>query len=184
LVRLTEDLVVGDPFDRETFIGPVITQMAMQNYLRWSEMGRRDGRLLTGGKRVDKGELSRGYYAAPTIIDSLPDGHELIERELFVPILCVQSFKTMQEALAKANSTEFGLTAGIFSNNEVEIKYFFDNIQFGVVYANRKRGGSTGAMVGGQSFGGWRSSGSTGKGTGSQHYLQQFLREQSRTVCH
>jgi 1-pyrroline-5-carboxylate dehydrogenase len=128
--------------------------------------------------------MARGHYVAPTIIDALPADHDLIKRELFVPILSVQSFDSMQEALALANSTEFGLTAGIFSKNPVEVKYFFDTIQFGVVYANRSRGGSTGAMVGGQAFSGWQSSGSTGKGTGSTHYLQQFLREQSRTECH
>jgi 1-pyrroline-5-carboxylate dehydrogenase len=184
LVELSEALVVGDPFSRETFLGPVITRKAMQNYLEWCELGRRDGRVLSGGRRLEEGELARGHYVAPTLIDALPAGHELISRELFVPILCVQTFDSMQEALTLANSTEFGLTAGIFSKNQVEVKYFFDNIQFGVVYANRLRGGSTGAMVGGQAFSGWRSSGSTGKGTGSTHYLQQFLREQSRTECH
>lgn len=184
LVEMTESLVVGDPFSRETFLGPVITTKAMEDYLRWSEMGHKDGKLLTGGKRLEGGDLARGYYVAPTIVDALPADHELIKRELFVPILSVQSFDSMQEALALANSTEFGLTAGIFSKNQVEVKYFFDTIQFGVVYANRMRGGSTGAMVGGQAFSGWRSSGSTGKGTGSIHYLQQFLREQSRTECH
>ncbi len=183
LVEMTEELVVGDPFSKDTFLGPVITTKAMQDYLKWCEMGRRDGKVLTGGMRLEQGDLARGHYVAPTIVDALPADHELVKRELFVPLLCVQSFDSMQDALAMANSTEFGLTAGIFSRNEVEVKYFFDNIQFGVVYANRKRGGSTGAMVGGQAFSGWRSSGSTGKGTGSNHYLQQFLREQSRTEC-
>ena len=182
LVRMAEELVVGDPFNEESFLGPVITRRAMDNYLAWSELGRRDGKVLTGGRRIEEGALTRGYYVAPTIIDGLPSDHELMRRELFVPILCVRSFTTMQEALTLANDTEFGLTAGIFSENEVELKYFFDNIEFGVVYANRRRGASTGAMVGGQSFGGWKASGSTGKGTGSDHYLQQFLREQSRTV--
>jgi 1-pyrroline-5-carboxylate dehydrogenase len=183
LVSLTEELVVGDPFDKDTFISPVITSTAMKNYLKWSEMGRKDGNLLTGGKRLEEGGLSRGHFVAPTIIDGLPEDHELIRKELFVPILCTRTFDTMQDALRMANDTEFGLTAGIFSNNPVEIKYFFDKIQSGVVYANRTRGGSTGAMVGGQAFGGWRASGSTGKGTGSEHYLQQFMREQSRTLC-
>jgi 1-pyrroline-5-carboxylate dehydrogenase len=116
-------------------------------------------------------------------VTDLPDDHELLVRELFVPILCAQRFSTLPEALLKANSSEFGLTAGIFSRNEIEVKYFFDRIESGVVYANRERGGSTGAMVGGQAFTGWKASGSTGKGTGSVHYLQQFMREQSRTAC-
>lgn len=184
LVDMAEKLVVGDPFDKDTFLGPVITRKAMNDYLEWCQSGRRDGRVLTGGRRLESGDMARGHYVAPTIIDGLPADHDLIKRELFVPMLCVQSFDTMQQAVEMANATEFGLTAGIFSNNEVEVKYFFDTIRFGVVYANRKRGGSTGAMVGGQAFGGWGASGSTGKGTGSTHYLPQFLREQSRTECH
>lgn len=184
--RLGEEagrLIVGDPFERDTFLGPVITKTAMNNYLRWAEMARKDGKVLTGGARIEDGDLSRGYYVSPTIVTGLPEVHELVKNELFVPILCAQKFSVLPEALKKANDTEFGLTAGIFSANEVEVKYFFDNIEFGVVYANRERGGSTGAMVGGQAFTGWKSSGSTGKGTGSIHYLQQFLREQSRTIC-
>ncbi|MBI0584238.1 MAG: aldehyde dehydrogenase family protein [Methanomassiliicoccus sp.] len=183
MVELADGLVVGDPFERDTFMGPVITKTALDNYLRWSEAARKDGRVLTGGERADGGDLARGHYARPTIVTGLPEEHELVRRELFVPILCAQRYSTLPEALQRANATEFGLTAGIFTQNRVEMKYFFDNIEFGVVYANRQRGGSTGAMVGGQAFTGWKSSGSTGKGTGSVHYLQQFLREQSRTVC-
>jgi len=184
--RITEEagrLVVGNPFDRDTFMGPVITRTALENYLRWAELARKDGKVHVGGERIDQGDLARGYYAAPTIVSGLPDDHELMRTELFVPILCARPFSSLPEALKLANDTEFGLTAGIFSTNDVEMKYFFDNIEFGVVYANRERGGSTGAMVGGQAFTGWKASGSTGKGTGSIYYLQQFLREQSRTVC-
>jgi 1-pyrroline-5-carboxylate dehydrogenase len=183
LVKMAEELVIGDPFDRDTDIGPVITATARDNYLRWSALGRKDGVVLTGGVRLGDGDLARGHYVAPTIVTDLPDDHELLVRELFVPILCAQRFSTLPEALLKANSSEFGLTAGIFSRNEIEVKYFFDRIESGVVYANRERGGSTGAMVGGQAFTGWKASGSTGKGTGSVHYLQQFMREQSRTAC-
>lgn len=184
--RITEEasrLVVGNPFDRDTFVGPVITRTALDNYLKWVELARKDGIVHAGGKRIDQGDLARGNYAAPTIVSGLPDDHELVRTELFVPILCARPFTSLPEALKLANDTEFGLTAGIFSTNDVEMRYFFDNIEFGVVYANRERGGSTGAMVGGQAFTGWKASGSTGKGTGSIYYLQQFLREQSRTVC-
>jgi 1-pyrroline-5-carboxylate dehydrogenase len=183
LVEEAERLVVGDPFGRDTFVSPVITRAAMDNYLRWVGAAKNDGKVLTGGRRVDEGDMARGYYAAPTIVSGLPEDHDLVRNELFVPIVCAQKFSSLPEALKNANATDFGLTAGIFSANDVELKYFFDNIEFGVVYANRERGGSTGAMVGGQAFTGWKASGSTGKGTGSVHYLQQFMREQSRTTC-
>jgi 1-pyrroline-5-carboxylate dehydrogenase len=74
------------------------------------------------------------------------------------------------------------LTAGIFSEDETEIETFFDGIEAGVVYANRKGGATTGAWPGCQSFCGWKASGSTGKGGLGPYYVQQFLREQSRTL--
>jgi 1-pyrroline-5-carboxylate dehydrogenase len=88
---------------------------------------------------------------------------------------------TLDEALALANDTEYGLTAGIFSQDDDEIAEFFERIQAGVTYANRRAGATTGAWPGQNSFGGWKASGSTGRGTGGPHYLQQFFREQSRT---
>ncbi|WP_236993884.1 aldehyde dehydrogenase family protein [Methanomassiliicoccus luminyensis] len=181
LVERAEEMAVGDPFDKGTYMGPVITRKAMDDFVKWSELGRRDGRVRVGGRRVEGG-LSHGYYVAPTIIDGLPEGHELMRRELFVPILCVQGFGSLDDAIRRANDTEFGLTAGIFTGSEAEAESFFDRADFGVVYANRRRGGTTGAMVGGQSFVGWKASGSTGKGTGGPHYLPQFMREQSRTM--
>ncbi len=144
--------------------------------------GKKDGKVLCGGTQVKKGKLANGNYLSPTIITGLPDGHELMKKELFMPILCTQGFKTLEEAVDKANASAYGLTGGIFSDDEVEIDYYFDHIQSGVVYSNRRRGGCTGAMVGAQSFVGWKASGSTGKGTGGLYYLQQFMREQTQTV--
>ncbi len=181
LIERASRMTVGDPFDRETDIGPLITEQAMDNYLRWTEMAHRDGKLSLGGEPA-RTSGPRGLFAHPAIVESLPEEHYLMRRELFVPILCVQSYRTLQDAVVRANASEYGLTAGIFSSNETEVRYFLETIESGVVYANRRRGASTGAMVGSQSFAGWKSSGSTGMGTGSHHYLPQFMREQSRTV--
>jgi 1-pyrroline-5-carboxylate dehydrogenase len=89
---------------------------------------------------------------------------------------------SLDEALARANDTEYGLTAGIFSEDEGEVRVFFDRIEAGVAYANRRTGATTGAWPGVQSFCGWKASGSTGKGGCGPWYVQQFLREQSRTI--
>jgi 1-pyrroline-5-carboxylate dehydrogenase len=80
------------------------------------------------------------------------------------------------------NAVDYGLTSGIFSEDKMEIAEFFKKINAGVLYANRVGGSTTGAMVGAQSFVGWKRSGSSGKGTGAPYYLQQFLREQSQTT--
>jgi 1-pyrroline-5-carboxylate dehydrogenase len=80
-----------------------------------------------------------------------------------------------------ANATEMGLTAGLYGNDD-DVRWFQDNIEAGVTYANRPQGATTGAWPGYQAFGGWKASGSTGKAIGSYYYLPLYLREQSRTV--
>ena len=116
-----------------------------------------------------------------TLASVLPADHRLLWEELFVPFLAVAPIDSLEEAIAIANRSEYGLTAGIFSEKESEIRLFFDTIQSGVVYANRRTGATTGAWPGVQSFCGWKGSGSTGKGGCGPYYVQQFLREQSRT---
>ena len=182
LVNRTKSIEVGDPTKKETFLGPLISKDAYEKYRKFVGVAKRDGKVVVGGRTLTAGEYSKGYFVEPTIVDELPENNRLMQEELFVPILCVQSVKNLDEAIAVANNTAYGLTAGIFSKDKNEIKYFFDNIEAGVVYANRSMGASTGAMVGVQPFGGWKASGSTGKGAGGKHYLQQFIREQSQTT--
>jgi 1-pyrroline-5-carboxylate dehydrogenase len=182
-VERARALKVGDPSQKDVFMGPVIHQEAYEDFKRHVEMAKRDGVVLAGGEILTEDGLDMGLFVQPTIVTELPEDHFLVKNELFLPFVCVQRFETLEEALDKANDVEYGLTAGIFSDSEEEIEYFFKHIQAGAVYSNRIRGGTTGAMVGGQPFGGWKSSGSTGKGAGGSHYLTQFLREQSRTIC-
>lgn len=182
LVERTKALKIGDPTSRETFLGPIINESAYEKYQNFVDLAKKYGKILTGGRILKEGVFANGFYVEPTIVDGLPENHELMNEELFVPILCTKSVRSLEEAIRIANSTEYGLTAGIFSEDQKEIQYFFDNIEAGVTYANRKVGGTTGAMIGAQPFGGWKASGSTGKGAGGKYYLLQFLREQSQTV--
>ena len=116
------------------------------------------------------------------MVDGLPLDHDLFKQEVFLPFLVVAPVKDLDEAIEEANDTEYGLTAGIFSEDRDEIDTFFDRIEAGVVYANRKGGATTGAWPGCQSFAGWKASGSTGKGGLGPYYVQQFMREQSQTI--
>jgi 1-pyrroline-5-carboxylate dehydrogenase len=177
-----EILVAGDPGEKETFIGPLISAEALQTFRDSVEMVKKDGgRIITGGNVLSGGIFSQGYYAEPTIVTGLTKRHPLVRQELFVPLLIIATFTTLEEALQEANATDFGLTAGIFSENDDEIAYFFDTIQSGVTYANRRGGATTGAWPGTQSFCGWKGSGSTGKGVGGPYYLLSYLREQAQT---
>jgi len=118
---------------------------------------------------------------APTIA-RLPLKSALFFEELFVPILAVGEVTGLEQAIAEANKAEYGLTAGIFSKKAEEIERFFDEIEAGVCYVNKRTGATTGAWPGAQPFTGWKGSGSTGKGGCGPYYVAQFLREQSRTV--
>jgi 1-pyrroline-5-carboxylate dehydrogenase len=184
LLERTAELTVGDPTRHGVYLGPVIHERAHGAYLRYAEAARRDGRVLAGGRALREGELAHGYFVAPTVVDGLPQDHPLFREELFVPFLCVAEVDSFEQALAWANRTEYGLTAGLFTGEAREIETFLDRIEAGVVYVNRRAGATTGAWPGVQPFGGWKGSGSSGKASGGLYYVQQFMREQSRTIVH
>lgn len=176
-------LAVEDPRARSAFMGPIINAAAVETFTSAVKEAKRDGgKVFFGGEVLTKGAFRNGYYVQPTVVTGLPIDHDLFKRELFVPLLVVAEFKTLDEAIREANDTDYGLTAGIFSEDSNEVAKFMDEIQFGVVYANRSGGATTGAWPGPQSFVGWKASGSTGKGIGGPSYLLTFLREQSQTV--
>jgi 1-pyrroline-5-carboxylate dehydrogenase len=131
---------------------------------------------------VKEGQMRNGFYVSPTVVSDLPEDNRLVKEELFVPFVVVNEFNQVEEAIDRANSTEYGLTAGIFSKDKKEQRAFFDGIRFGVTYANRSGGSTTGAWPGAQSFTGWKASGVTGRGVGSPYYLLNFLRDQSQTT--
>ena len=181
LVEKTKRIKVGNPLERDVWMGPVINEAAVKTYLSAVERAKRDGgKILTGGRRITEAPFDRGYFVEPTIIDGLPPNHALFSEELFVPITVLADVMTLDQALELANRTEYGLTAGIYSEREDELSTFFERIQAGVTYANRRAGATTGAWPGINPFGGWKASGSTGRGTGGPYYVQQFMREQSR----
>ena len=181
LVARTNTLAVGDPAGRDIFMGPVIDERAVERFDE-AVASATEGTVRTGGARLTDDGLDKGTFVAPTIIDGLPLDHDLFKRELFLPFLTVGKVESLDEALREANATEYGLTAGIFSEDEGEIATFFDKIVAGVVYANRQGGATTGAWPESQPFCGWKGSGSSGKGALGPYYVMQFLREQSRTV--
>ena len=142
---------------------------------------KKGGKVLIGGERMKGGIYDKGHFCAPTIVE-LPLDHEIFMRELFVPILAIGKVKNMDQAITESNRAEYGLTAGIFTAKREEIERYFDEIESGVCYANRRTGATTGAWPGVQSFCGWKGSGSTGKGGCGPYYVTQFMREQSRTI--
>jgi len=184
LLARTAAIRIGDPTERDVTFGPVINERSVERYLRGVEQARADGgpeAILAGGARLTDGALAHGFYVAPTVA-RLPLASTLFRDELFVPILAVGVVGGLEEAIDETNAAEYGLTAGIFTARAEEISRFFDEVEAGVCYANKRTGATTGAWPGAQPFCGWKGSGSTGKGGCGPYYVAQFLREQSRTV--
>lgn len=174
-------LRIGDPARRENWLGPVATSSGYEDYARYAAQLRSGGaRILSGGEQLKEGALARGFFVRPTLAEA-PLGHPLWDKEMFLPILMLHRVASNDEAMALANASPLGLTAGFYGAAD-EIGWFQEHIEAGVTYANRPQGATTGAWPGYQPFGGWKGSGTTGKAIASFYYLPQYLREQSQTV--
>ena len=182
LVEKASRLKVGNPLERDTFTGPVINEAAVKTFEKAVEdIKSGGGKVLIGGERISDGDLARGLFVRPAIVEA-PLDNRVWKEELFVPFVVVAPVDSLDDALELANDTEYGLTAGFYSEDQSEIQKFLNGIEAGVVYVNRKSGATTGAWPGMQPFGGWKGSGTSGKAGGGVHYVQQYLREQSQTV--
>jgi 1-pyrroline-5-carboxylate dehydrogenase len=182
LLEKTKALKIGDPVAKDVFLGPLINAAAVKKYERAVQMGKDEGRIVYGGRMLKTGEFARGYFVEPAIVDKLPKRSRVFQQEFFAPVLAVAEVKSLDEALKLCNASEYGLTAGLFTADEVEQQKFFEDIEAGVTYCNRRGGATTGAWPGVQSFGGWKCSGSSGKAALGPYYVAQFMREQSQTI--
>jgi len=182
LVDLTNKLAVGDPTDRQVYMGPVINKYSYQDFKDFTaDILDGGGTFLTGGNVIADGDFSKGYFCEPTLVEDLPLNHRLWKNEMFLPITTVTKVDSLVEAMRYANDVDYGLTAGFYGSKE-ETKWFFEGIQAGVTYANRPQGATTGAWPGFQPFGGWKGSGSSGKNAGGHYYLQLYMHEQIQTL--
>jgi len=186
LIAAASRMAVDDPRRAGAFTGPVIGESASRRFedaVRAARATAGTASVLTGGARLRGGDYDHGAYLAPTVLADLPAEHDLNRRELFLPVLSLQSFDRLDEAIADSNRSALGLSAGIYARDAQELEGFWDGIEAGVLYANRASGATTGAWPGFQTFCGWKGSGSSGKGGLGPHYVQQFMREQNRTTA-
>jgi 1-pyrroline-5-carboxylate dehydrogenase len=169
------------PLERGGFLSPVIDTTAVARYEATVAMASTDGDVLCGGTLLTEVPLERGNFVTPTVV-RVPDDSPIWTDELFLPLIAVRGVDSLDEAIDRSNAVPYGLTAGLFAGEQSEIDRFLDRIESGVVYVNRASGATTGAWPGAQPFGGWKGSGTAGKAGGGPYYLQQYLREQSRTI--
>jgi len=178
----TDALVIGDPTERATYLGPVINNSSYNDFKNFAEeINQAGAKFLTGGHVKTGGMFDKGYYCEPTFVTDLPFSHRLWQYEMFLPITTIGKVSNLDEAMKIANNVNYGLTAGFYGAPS-ETDWFFDQIEAGVTYANRPQGATTGAWPGFQPFGGWKGSGASGKNGGGLYYVQLYMHEQIRTL--
>ncbi len=173
LVDRVQKVKVGACENPESAMGPVINESAMKTILDYVEVGKKEGRLLAGGKRLE----GDGYYLAPTVIADAAPKSRVAQEEIFGPVLTVIKAKDYDDAIAIANDSEYGLTGSVYSRNPAKLERAMTDFHVGNLYLNRK---CTGALVGAHPFGGFNMSGTDSK-TGGRDYLLLFL--QAKTIA-
>ncbi len=172
---------VGNPTERDTFVGPVINEAAYKRFRTAVEETKKTGTILFGGEDIRaRAPFDTGLFVQPTIVE-VNSSARVFKDELFSPFLALTTFTNLEDAVRLASQSEYGLTSGIYSADPKEIDLFMHNMEAGILYANRESGATTGAWPGVQAFCGWKGSGSTGKGGCGPYYVEQFMREQSQT---
>ncbi len=163
----TETIRVGVTDNPENFMGAVINEKAYNSILDYINIGKSEGRLITGGSAAGEG----GYFIQPTILIDVDPKARISQEEIFGPVLAVIKARNYDHALEIANNTEYGLTGAVYSNSEDKITRAMTEFHVGNLYFNRK---CTGALVGVHPFGGFNMSGTNSK-AGGRDYLLLFM---------
>ncbi|MFT8891292.1 MAG: betaine-aldehyde dehydrogenase [Acetobacter papayae] len=132
-----EKIRVGAPLDPQTQMGSLISQGHMQKVLEYIEIGKQEGaRLLTGGYRVQEGDLAHGAFVAPTVFADCVDEMRIMREEIFGPVMAVSDFVEEDEVIARANATVFGLAAGVFSSDLARAHRVIHQLEAGTCWIN------------------------------------------------
>jgi betaine-aldehyde dehydrogenase len=138
LVKRVGAMRIGDPMNPETQVGPLVSEQHMHKVLSYIGRGRAEGaRVLTGGMRVTTGELEKGYFVAPTVFDDCRDDMSIVREEIFGPVMSVLEFEDEREVIERANATEFGLAAGVFTNDLTRAHRVIARLQAGTCWINQ-----------------------------------------------
>lgn len=148
-------------------MGPVINGSAQQSIYEYIEIGKKEGKLLNGGNKIE----SDGFFLEPTVFYDIDPMARISQEEIFGPVLAIIKSKNFDDALKIANNTKFGLTGAVYTKNREKLEKAKKELLIGNLYFNRK---CTGAMVGAHPFGGFNMSGTDSK-AGGRDYLLLFL---------
>jgi len=164
--------VPGDPLDPKTRFGSVSSKKQLETVLRYIDSGRQEGAtLVAGGERADIG-TGKGYFVQPTVFADVTPAMTIAREEIFGPVLAAIEFADLDEAIAKANDTPYGLAAGVWTRDIKKAHYVARKLQAGTVWVNTYNVYDTAAP-----FGGYKQSG-FGREM-SAHALQHYTQVKS-----
>jgi betaine-aldehyde dehydrogenase len=128
---------IGDPVDPATQVGALISRQHMEKVLGYVARGSAEGaKLLIGGTRITSGGLERGYFVAPAVFADCSDDMAIVREEIFGPVMSVLTFDTEAEVVERANATQFGLSAGVFTNDLTRAHRVIAALQAGTCWIN------------------------------------------------
>jgi lactaldehyde dehydrogenase/glycolaldehyde dehydrogenase len=166
LSAVMERTVVGDPFDAAVEMGPLVSDRQLELVDAAVQRAIREGsKLVTGGERY---EGRTGYYYPPTVLTDCDQKSDIMQREIFGPVLPIRTFTDLDEAIELANDCEYGLTSSIYTRDMDAVMRACNEIRFGETYVNRE---NFEAMQGFHA--GWRKSGIGG--ADGKHGLEEYL---------
>lgn len=174
LTKAYQKVTIGDPLDSKNLMGPLIDQASVERYLKAIEaIKAAGGKLLCGGKALN----GSGYYVEPTLVEASNDW-DIVQQETFAPILYLIKYKTLEEAIALQNQSQFGLSSALFTNllQNAELFLSVSGSDCGIANINI---GTSGAEIGG-AFGGEKGTGG-GREAGSDAW-KGYMRRQTNTI--
>jgi betaine-aldehyde dehydrogenase len=137
LVARVKAMIIGDPLDPATQVGALISEAHMERVLGYIARGREEGaRVLVGGERVAHGALAAGFFVAPTVFDDCRDDMTIVREEIFGPVMTILGFDDEAEVIARANATDFGLAAGVFTTDLARAHRVIARLQAGTCWIN------------------------------------------------
>lgn len=137
LVEKTRKIRLGDPMQPSTDMGPLISQKQLDRVLGYIEKGKAEGaRLLTGGRRASDDTCARGFFVEPTIFDHVDNRSTIAQEEIFGPVLSIIRYNTIDEAVALANDSIYGLAGGIWSRDIEKAMNVAKRLRAGTVWIN------------------------------------------------
>jgi betaine-aldehyde dehydrogenase len=137
LATRTAKLRIGDPTDPNTHVGALISQDHLAKVMGYIEKGKEEGaRVLIGGGRPSDPDLAAGYFVEPTVFDGCTDDMAIVREEIFGPVMAVLTFRDEEEVIARANDTEYGLAAGVFTKDVQRAHRVVARLEAGTIWIN------------------------------------------------